>query len=372
VSAAADRVFLNCPDGDPTSPATWSGTPFRLRAELERRGLLLDSLDATRLPPRVDRFCWWVAKRWFGTSYLAYAYNPVTRFFRALRLQRRIGLQPMRVLHTGTLGMPLLWRGRRQRHYLYCDTTWHLASLHSPDLGGLGPRLRRLAEWLDRRSYRQMTHVFAIGEHVRDDLIRHYGLPPERVTAVGTGRGRIEPYHGPKRYDNGSILFVAKLRAEEKGIGLLTDAFALAVATNPSLKLLLIGREDFKHHERIPNVTAKAFVSEAELQQAFEQSALFAMPARYEPWGLVYLEALVCRTPIVAMDRNAGPEFCDNGRCGFLLEREDPRALADLLLTALADSSHLEEMGRHGQRRVLERYGWDLTMERIIRAMDRA
>jgi len=365
-------VFLSCPDGDPTSPATWSGTPLRLLKELERRGLLAGSLDATRLPPRIDRLCRWIARKCFGDDDLAYAYNPVTRFFRALRLQRKIGFRPLRVLHTGTLGMPLLFRLPGQRHYLFCDTTWHLAALHSTNLHVLGSRLRRMAEWLDRRSYRQMTHVFAIGQHVRDDLIAHYGMPADRVTAVGTGRGRLEPFSGAKPYDSGQILFVAKLRAEEKGISLLAQAFAIAVRRNPSLKLLLIGRQDFKQYERIQNVTARAFVSDAELQQAFENAALFAMPARYEPWGLVYLEALACRTPILAMARNAGPEFCDNGRCGFLLEREDPQALADLLLSALADPVRLQEMGRHGQAMVLERYRWDSTMDRMIRAMDRA
>lgn len=229
-----------------------------------------------------------------------------------------------------------------------------------------------MAEWLDRRTYRQMTHIFAIGQHVRDDLIGHYGIDPNRVTAVGTGRGSIEPYRGPKSYGDGPILFVAKLRAEEKGVDLLAQAFSLALARNPALKLLLIGREDFQRYTRIPNVTAKAFVSQAELQQAFEQAALFAMPARYEPWGLVYLEALACRTPILAMARNAGPEFCDGGRCGFLLDQEDPQALANLLLAAFDNPARLEAMGQHGQRMALERYRWDVTMDRIIHAMERA
>jgi glycosyltransferase involved in cell wall biosynthesis len=364
-------VFLSCPDGDPGSPATWSGTPFRLKEELARRGLLAGAYDATYLPGRLNGFLWGFARHCLGSN-LAYAYNPLTRFFRALRLHRHLGSRPLNVLHTGTLGLPLLWHRAGQRHFLFCDTTWHLASLHSPDLTVLGPRLRRIAEWLDRRTYRQMTHIFAIGEHVRNDLVEHYGLSPDRVTAVGTGRGRIEPYRGPKDYAAGPILFVAKLRSEEKGVGLLTRAFRIAVQQNPRLKLLLIGREEYvRHAEENPNITARAFVSEAELQQAFEQSALFVMPARYEPWGLVYLEALACRTPIVALARNAGPEFCDNGRSGFLLEQEDPEALAQLLLKAFSDPTQLERMGEHGQRRVLERYRWELTMDRIIHAMER-
>lgn len=365
------KVLLSSPEGDPNSSAIWSGTPRRLRDELDQRGLLGGTHDASYLPARLHRLCAWLTRKLFGID-LAYAYSPPTRFLRALRLHKRIGFKPARVLHTGTLGIPLLWRNRRQRHYLFIDTTWHLAAQYSPDLARFGPRLRRWCEALDRRSYRQMRHIFPIGAHVRDDLIEHYGIPAERVTAVGTGRGRLEPYRGPKDYRNGHILFVAKQRAEEKGVDLLVSAFAIAVGRNPALKLLLIGREDFARYERdVRNVTARAFVSDEELQQAFNGAALFAMPARYEPWGLVYLEALICRTPIVALDRNAGREFCDNGRSGFLLGKEEPEALADLLLAAFEQPDRLAAMGEHGQRIAQERYRWDRTMDQIIHAMDR-
>ena len=364
-------IFLACPDGEPTSASTWSGTPLRLLTEIQQRGRLAGSLDTSALPLRITRFCWWIAKHVFGSD-LAYAYSPVTRLFRALRLRRKLGRAPLNVLHTGTLGMPLVFRRREQNHYLFCDTTWHLAALHSPDLAQLGPLLRRFAEWMDRRSYRQIAHIFTIGRHVRDDLIAHYRISPDRVTAVGTGRGGIEAYAGPKHYDNGRILFVAKLRAEEKGVGLVAAAFAIAVRRNPGLKLTLIGRDEYaRHAAEMPNVTAKAFVSGEELQRAFEEASLFVMPARYEPWGLVYLEALACRTPIVALNRNAGPEFCDNGRSGFLLECEDPEALAALMLKAFADPADLAKKGEHGQRVVREHYRWDRTMDQIIHAMDR-
>ncbi|HZP12817.1 MAG TPA: glycosyltransferase family 4 protein [Nevskiaceae bacterium] len=364
-------IFLACPDGEPTSASTWSGTPLRLLTEIQKRGRLAGSLDTSALPPRIARFCWWIAKHVFGGD-LAYAYSPVTRFFRALRLHRKLGRAPLNVLHTGTLGMPLVWRRRDQEHFLFCDTTWHLAAVHSPDLKQLGPVLRRLAEWMDRRSYSQMAHIFTIGRHVRDDLISHYGVSPDRVTAVGTGRGSIEAYAGAKRYDNGEMLFVAKLRAQEKGVALVAAAFAMAVRRNRNLKLTLIGRDEYAHFAaEIPNVAAKAFVSAEELQKAFEKASLFVMPARYEPWGLVYLEALACRTPIVALDRNAGPEFCDNGRSGFLLEREDPEALAALMVEAFADPADLAKKGEHGQRLVREAYRWDRTTDQIIHAMDR-
>ena len=56
-------------------------------------------------------------------------------------------------------------------------------------------------EQAERESLHGLSHVFTFGAYVRDNLIAHYGLPPERVTAVGSGMGAIEPYDGPKSYD---------------------------------------------------------------------------------------------------------------------------------------------------------------------------
>ena len=70
-----------------------------------------------------------------------------------------------------------------------------------------------------------LAHVFTFGAYVRDNLIAHYGLPPEQVTAVGSGMGAIEPYDGPKSYDRPALLFVAKHLFQAKGGLLLLEAF---------------------------------------------------------------------------------------------------------------------------------------------------
>jgi glycosyltransferase involved in cell wall biosynthesis len=101
------------------------------------------------------------------------------------------------------------------------------------------------------------------------------------------------------------------------------------------------------------------FVDEDDLQTLFDDARLFAMPALNEPWGLVYLEALATRTPILGLRRHAFPEISGNGRFGIIVEEANADAVGEALIAALADPARLERLGGDGQEHCLATYSWD-------------
>jgi glycosyltransferase involved in cell wall biosynthesis len=56
----------------------------------------------------------------------------------------------------------------------------------------------------------------------------------------------------------------------------------------------------------------------------------------------------------------------DNGRHGFLVDRAEPEALAQAIVSALSDPVRLERMAIAGQRYVLGTYSWDRVAERML------
>ena len=88
--------------------------------------------------------------------------------------------------------------------------------------------------------------------------------------------------------------------------------------------------------KNINGLEVYGFVSKEKLEELYRTSSLFVQPALDEPWGLVFLEALLCQLPIVGLDRNAFPELSGNGRFGFACKEEDPQLLAELLEEALS------------------------------------
>ncbi len=298
-------------------------------------------------------------------------------FFRAAREQRARQLQEElsrtdlnRVLHMTSLSLAPAVKPRSQtKNYLYCDTTWNItAARHSVER--FSTNTRRKLEYLETAAFDQVDHFFTMAEYVRDDLVEHYGIEPGRVTAVGTGRGRLVPFQGEKDYADGYVLFTAKLRFEEKGGLLLLEAFRIAQARNPKLKLVMVGQESYVERLRgIPGVFARGHIPWDDLQKLFDGAALFAMPSLCEPWGLVYLEALASRTPVLGINCNSLPEITQNGKFGFLVDKANPNAVAETLNKALESPETLRAMGEAGQRHCLDRYSWRRVACHMVDAM---
>jgi len=275
------------------------------------------------------------------------------------------------VLHTGTFDLPLPSVPPGTRHFLFCDSTWDLWRRVVPSIHFYSPKLLADAERLEEESYRQMSHVFTISEYVRRNLIEHFQIRADRITVVGTGRGAIQPYTGPKDYGNRTILFVAKGRFEDKGCVLLLEALKLARQREPRLHLIVVGDErSRKYAEGIPNVEVHGFVALETLQSFFNRAALFAMPALNEPWGLVFLEALSCKTPILGLNRNAMPEITQHGRFGFCIDDATPAGVAAGLVEAFQKPDRLACMGAEGQDYCLRTFTWENTVKRIVEGID--
>lgn len=336
---------------------------------MARLRVAVDSSECAH--PRVMRLAQTIAKYYYGSAYDT-GRGRFHRYLRSHYLQNRLrSLRATDVLHTSTLDLPLVGAAAGVRHYLFCDSTWDLWRQRATTTNLYSDKLFGDAERLEQTAYRQMTHIFPIGEYVRENLISHYGIPAERVTVVGTGRGAIKSYEGPKDYRNGTILMVAKGRFEDKGGPLMLEGFKLARQANPDLKLILVGDE--KHRERVgnmPNVEVHGFVEFDRLQGFFNEASLFAMPAVNEPWGLVYLEALGCKTPVMGLHRNAVPEITGNGRFGFCLVDATPAGVAAGLIDAFSDPERLAKMGAEGQKFVDEHFTWENTVKRMLQVID--
>jgi glycosyltransferase involved in cell wall biosynthesis len=365
-----DRVAITSVFGNPRDLRTWSAAPANVASALERLGVTVEGIW-----PRVGK----VAKvRVALADLLAGRGRPVgsEQVLRSLQMRRQLAAQVAddaarlgvrHVLHTGTFDLlPELDAACSTDHYLYCDHTWSLASTHHVHGAHYTKRAQRAFEEAECRSLKGVAHVFTFGTYVRDNLISHYGLPPERVTVVGSGMGAIVPYGGPKNYSKPSLLFVAKHLFHAKGGTLLLQAFEQAKRHRPDITLTVVGDE--RSRPFVPPMSGVAFRAHlpwAGLQALYRDTTLLVQPMLNDPWGQVYLEAMVSRTPVMGLARNGLPELVDGGRHGFLVDRAEPDPLAKAILCALSDPQRLARMAVAAQRYVLGTHSWDRVAERI-------
>jgi UDP-glucose:(heptosyl)LPS alpha-1,3-glucosyltransferase len=194
------------------------------------------------------------------------------------------------------------------------------------------------------------AHLIAAAEDVKRDVVDRYGVPEADITVLPLGfdpnrfnarlrAARREQARAELGYHAGDrvVLFVAN-ELERKGFDTLLEAVA-----RREDRLLVVGDVDLSSREgdieRLglrDRVRATGRVADV---AAFQAAAdVFALPTRYEPWGLVIVEALAAGLPVVT-SRLAGASIAvQDGRTGVLLD--DP-ADGDEVTAALAKTAGL-------------------------------
>jgi glycosyltransferase involved in cell wall biosynthesis len=82
-------------------------------------------------------------------------------------------------------------------------------------------------------------------------------------------------------------------------------------------------------------VTFTGFVADEELADHYRLADVFAMPSTSEGFGIVFLEALACGTPVLAGNCDGSVDAVDKGRLGRLVDPKDVRAIANGLIDLL-------------------------------------
>ena len=154
-----------------------------------------------------------------------------------------------------------------------------------------------------------------------------------------------------------------------KGHGEVVRAIAVLRQEFPDIRLLIIGRDDLQvmrtsYTEELKALAASLGISRhvvftghrPDMPQVFAACDVFALPSFEEPFGLVYLEAMAMKKPVIALGNGGAVEIVEHGRNGLLVNPDQPQELATHLATLLRDAALRARMGEHGRRQVEARF----------------
>lgn len=231
-------------------------------------------------------------------------------------------------------------------------------STHQTAQAAAGVGGERWREWLIRWSYRRAARVIALSNGVRQDLIARYNLPEEQVVTIYNPididhilRLAAEPVDHPQplreeRHGPCLRIIAAGRLSREKGVDLLLKALARLRHIPYHLWVLGDGEERRNLQELVGTLEMSDRVSFLGFVQNpyawMAQADLFALPSRWEGFGHVIAEAMVCGVPVLATRCPAGPEeIITDGVDGRLCEPESVEALA----------RHIEELWGQPEKR---------------------
>jgi glycosyltransferase involved in cell wall biosynthesis len=229
--------------------------------------------------------------------------------------------------------------------------------------------------------------LLANSEATRAEVLRHLGLPPDRVVVVGGGAspGFAPPPPDPaareallRRYGlaEGFLLYLGA-GDFRKNEGLLLRAYAALPAPLRARHRLAIGHVNPPHLREMARgagvgedeLVCLPFIPEVELPGLYAAAGLFVMPSLAEGFGLPLLEAMACGAPCIASDRSALPEVM--GRADALFDPEDAEGLTRLIQRLLEAPELRADLAAYGPRRARE-FSWDRVAAEAWAAFERS
>jgi starch synthase len=256
-----------------------------------------------------------------------------------------------------------------------------------------------MSSWMERTAILDADAVIAVSKGTKDDIMRAYPeVDPERVHVIYNGID-LEEYQ--KTADTTAltkygvdlaspyVLFVGRI-TRQKGVTHLVDAIRYLPADTQVV--LCAGAPDTPEiaaemREKVEEARAlnpkvlwiEKMVTKPEAIQLYSNASVFCCPSVYEPFGIINLEAMACRAPVVASATGGILEVVVDGVTGYLVPfDQDPvttfpsnpdkfaRDLARKISELLADPEKAKRFGEAGRKRVEETFAWSAIADQTI------
>lgn len=233
--------------------------------------------------------------------------------------------------------------------------------------------------WGLRVALRRSRAVTGCSRFVLDDAAARFGLPHDAGVVIPNG---VETTGEaiPRALDLPFRRFVLGLGrvVPKKGFDLLLAAFARVAVDQPDVGLVIAGDGASRisllkraAELGIANrVVLPGSLDRGVVAWAMVNAAVFVLPSRVEPFGIVVLEALRAGRPVVVSSRGGATDIVRDGREGLVVDPYDTTALADAIDQLLRDRVLAEQMGAAGRQRVAA-FDW-ATVARRYRAVYRS
>jgi glycosyltransferase involved in cell wall biosynthesis len=243
------------------------------------------------------------------------------------------------------------------------------------------PDLRHFLEKAVPRSIARAHHILADSQASKQDAMRLFDLPSQRITVVGAGvDARFHPMSSAETervrqqyHLDWPFVFSISTLEPRKNFDGLVRAFARArrEAGFPH-HLVIAGGKGWLYQSIFDAVAAEeahefihflGFVPDDHLPALYNLAELFAFPSHYEGFGLPLLEALACGTPVLATDTSSLPEIA--GDAAMLVPTDDADALIAGLMHLLTHAQARAALRVRGPAQAA-RFTWDAAARRLL------
>jgi glycosyltransferase involved in cell wall biosynthesis len=244
-----------------------------------------------------------------------------------------------------------------------------------PGVSGNWLRLK-LFYFLSRLAGICADKIIAQNQKDKDDQIKLKLAPPQKyeviynsieLTNIPNSKFQI-----PNPQSHYPLLATIGRLSPEKGQKYLLEAIKLLKTTFPSVYLSVIG--DGPLREELEDITEKLDIQDNvqflglsdNPRSLLKDIDIFVLPSLYESFGIVLLEAMAEKKPVIASKTSGIPDVVIDRKTGILVEPASADAIADAIIKLVKDKELAKKMGQAGYERLTSLF----LKERMLNSFD--
>lgn len=231
--------------------------------------------------------------------------------------------------------------------------------------------LYQLVNWT-KYSAKNAGKIFTISLASKNDIIKEYKVPPEKVVVTYPGIKEEKPMPNNKSSFGDYILFVGTLQPR-KNIVRLVEAFS---KLKGELNLVIVGKKGWLFEEILKapkkfsvsdRVKFLDFVKDEDMPSLYKNAVCFCLPSLYEGFGLPILEAMKYGCPVVLSNVSSLPEA--GGDAAVYVDPEDVESIANGLERVVSDERLRKDLIQKGLLHV-KKFSWEKTAEETLKVLE--
>jgi glycosyltransferase involved in cell wall biosynthesis len=224
----------------------------------------------------------------------------------------------------------------------------------------------KLFQRLAHPIFKRAKYITTVSSFLKGKLLSVLSLPQEKVQVVPMPVNPVfetlKPAFGIKRKKK-KILSVARF-TEQKGVRYLLEALKQLKEKGYDFEAEIVGEgpfeEEFKRKIGESSLSGSVFLvpmmPQEKLKILYEECDLFVLPSIEEGFGMVLVEAQLCKKPVVGVKSGGILDIIEHEKTGLLAAPEDCQSLASVIEKLLTDEDFAEKLADAGYRSAQEKF----------------
>lgn len=250
-----------------------------------------------------------------------------------------------------------------------------ITTIHATEYGrnlGLHNRTQREINEIEKNLALEANQIICCSQYMQDEICSLFGVHRDAVKIIPNGvemeqfmdlpdtpQVSFDPQEKP-------LVFLGRL-VPEKGVWQLLNCFTRVLESVPEAKLYIGGRGPQKNTLELraqklgvsERVVFTGFIRDKERNYVYHRAKAAVFPSLYEPFGIVALEAMATKTPVIVSEVGGLSEIVSHRETGLKVPPGHESKLAEAIVEILSNDEFAAKLADNALKMVDTVYNWN-------------